>query len=284
LKGESSAAQASGLPIFESALQTIAAHFQTSRTTQTARIQAIATQIKQQLQQKISDLESEIRTETETLNHRFQIQQKAQGLIQKGFESSLQEFRDWLSLDHLLSQYQLEASLALQTQAFRSWETGAFKQSAIDYQQALVKWVHQACEFFDQPRPKQLVLTFPTIKQELVETQKSDNDSSTLDLLFGRTIASVMRESASFLFDDQPIQRTNPQHLLEIYQEQIRNYFTHFSQLNLAAIDQYEQSATAVLNFELKPVAPETPKHHQLQLLRSQLAKILEISESPHEC
>lgn len=283
LKGESSAAQASGLPIFESALQTIAAHFQNSRTTQTARIQAIAVQIKQQLQQKISDLESEIRTETETLNQRFQIQQKAQGLIQKGFESSLQEFRDWLTLDRLLSRYQLEASLALQTQTFRSWETGAFKRSAIDYQQELVKWVHQACEFFDQPRPKQLVLTFPPIKQELVEIQESGDDSSTLDLLFGRKIASVMRESASFLFDDQPMKRPNPQHLLEAYQELIQTYFTHFSQLNLAAIDQYEQSATPILQFELKPIASEIPKHHQLQLLRSQFAKILETSESHHE-
>ncbi|MCU0548087.1 MAG: dynamin family protein [Leptolyngbya sp. Prado105] len=282
LKGDSSAAKESGLPIFESALQTIAAHFQASRVTQTARIQSIARQIQHALQPKIRDLESEILSETETLKQRFQIQQKAQGLVQKGFESSLEEFRDWLSLDRLLSQYQIDASLALQTNSFKIWETGDFKRSAINYQQALIKWVHQACEFFDQPRPNQLLITFPTMKQDLIQVQQPD-DSSPLDLLLGRTIASIMRESASFLFDDQPLRKTNPQELLETCQDRIQSYFTHFSQLNLAAISQYEQAARPILQFEIKPIASETAKHYQLQLLRSQLAKILEISESHRE-
>ncbi|MGG6263323.1 dynamin family protein [Leptolyngbya sp. AN03gr2] len=280
LKGDQAAAQSSGLPIFETALHTIAAHYQLKQTPQTTKVQRLIDQVRQALQVKIDTIETQIASETTVAQQRFEIQQKAKALIEKGFAASVLEFHTWLEIDNLLATYQFEVATALQSQTFRTWETGEFKRTAIDYQQAIVKWVHQACEIFERDRPHQLLVTFPTLEIEPPSSTEQTGLSDEVPIavatgvgwVLGGPIGAAVFGGASYLLDkalDQfsSTSETNAQ----IYQELAKEYLIHFSRLNLAALTDYQKVAERTFAIDLSQ--PQLHQNYQLQLLRSTLER-----------
>ncbi|MHC5731210.1 MAG: dynamin family protein, partial [Nostoc sp.] len=104
LKGDVAAANSSGLAAFETALQNIVGILQPNRgNVRLPRVEAIASQIQLSLKAKIDPIAIEIKSFDDKQNTKIEIKQKAANLIYKGFTTSLEELRDWLTLPKLLT-------------------------------------------------------------------------------------------------------------------------------------------------------------------------------------
>jgi replication fork clamp-binding protein CrfC len=288
LKGEMAAAQVAGLPTFESALQTIISVQQAQIEARVPRVLAIAQQVKQALQAKVDQITAELAAVEDKRNQKIQIKQKAVQLIRKGFETSVAEFSDWLSLTNLLNCYQNDAAQALQQGTFKAWETGAFKRAAINHQQAVAKWVQQACEFFDRPYPNQLLVAFPpepqVVPPDLPPPASSAKSSDVtpvaiatgLGWVLGGPVGGAILGGASYLLNknlnaDQPQTPASAQTNFS-YLDAARDYLVHFSAINLSGLQKYETVADRTIQFDAATEPMETTQqHHQLELLRSTL-------------
>ncbi len=132
LKGDMAAAQASGLPMLESALQAIVTQHAATQTHRLARVQTIAQQVKQRLEIKQTLLIADL-AKADKSQQRLEIKQKAKQLINDGFNTSVNEFKQWFGLENLLI-YQEAATQALQRDDFSNWQERTLKQAAIDHQ------------------------------------------------------------------------------------------------------------------------------------------------------
>ncbi len=303
LKGDVSAAQSTGLAMFESALQTIVAVKQEKQDVRFPRVQAIATQIKNAMQAKVQAIATELEATETKRKTKIEIKQKAQKLIQKGFSASVSDFQSWLYLPKLLDRYQSEVATALERGTFSTWEHGAFKQAIAEHQQAIIKWVHQACEFFDYPQPANLSIPFPDQPQVILpeppqspSSSKSSDDVAPVALttglgwLLGGPVGAVVAGGATYLInklnqDSEPTQPDTSASYLEqvqqAYTQAARDYLTRFSTQAFSTLDQYEKVAEKIIN---APVTEEplklTMQHHQLQLLQTLLDNLNQELES----
>lgn len=301
LKGNMADAQAAGLPMLESALQTIVTQQKEQIATRIPRAKAISQQVHQALQLKVNHLQTELATVTNKRDQRVQIKQQAAQLINKGFTTSVTKFTEWLSLINLLDQYQDEAAEALFQGSFKTWETGAFKATAIDHQQAVAKWVHQACDFFERDRPNQLLVSFPPAPPvELPNpSPNSPNSKSSrlnpetllaggLGFVLGGPVGGAILGGASYLFNkaldsDSSASSTTAAEAPVRYAclEAAREYLVNFSALNLATLQRYETVAERVIHYEVTAEGQEmTQQHYQLQLLQTTLENLVEALRS----
>lgn len=293
LKGDMGAAQTAGLPMFESALQSIVEAQRGQIETRVPRVSAIALQVKQALQAKVERLAADLAAVEDKRNQKIQIKQKAEKLIRQGFEKSVAEFGDWLSLTNLLDRYQDEIAQALRTGQFKTWETGEFKRTAIDHQQAVARWVQQACEFFERPRPNQLLVVFPPVPQlsppepnSKTGTAKSEDITPVaiatgLGWVLGGPVGGAILGGASYLInkasDSDKSRTTAPSEaqVTYVFLEAAREYLINFSAQNLAALQKYEVAAERVIAFDpTTEQATPTEQHHELQLIQATLAQL----------
>lgn len=293
LKGDLAGAQASGLLLFASALQTIVQSQHQQRTTWVSRTVVLAQRAKQALQEKQDAIAADLLADDEKRLKKLQIQQRAQELLTQGFAASVKEFRQWLALPRLLEVYQEGAALALQRDAFRIWERGELRPPAIDHQQAIVKWVRQACEFFDQPRPtQQLLVGFPNVDPVdapeltiLEEPGRSPDLTPTaiatgLGWVLGGPVGAAVFGGTSYLFNRNRKSSSSDATLpspaippLEDCLEAAHAYLNQFSEMNLAILKRYEATAVKVMQFQ--PTSPTpTHQHHHLQLLQNTLEQL----------
>lgn len=292
LKGDASAAQSTGLAMFESALQTIVATKQEKPDDRVPRVQAIATQVQQALQAKARAISAEIEAAETKCQTKIEIKQKAQKLIQKSFSASVSDFQGWLYLPKLCDRYQSEVAKALEQGTFSTWERGAFKQAIAEYRQAIVKLVRQACGFFDRPQPADLFIPFPEQPQVILPDppQSPNNSKSSDDIapvalttglgwILGGPVGAVVAGGATYLInkldrDSEPKQPDTSASYLEqvqqAYTKAARDYLSRFSTQAFSALNQYEQVAEKIIN---APVTEESLKptlqHHQLHLIQA---------------
>lgn len=299
LKGDMAAAQAAGLPMFESALQTIVQGQATQVASRRSRLRAIGQRVAQALQQKAEQLTADLGTAAEKQHQKAQIKQQAEVLLRQGFTRSINAFVAWLSLTNLLTTYQEAATEALQMGQFRSWASGEFKKTAIDHQQAVVKWVHQACDFFDHKRPDQLLITFPPEPSVMPATSSRPPDppektgdlppeaiaGGALGWMLGGPVGAVIAGGASYLLNKtlgananeaahssaQPLNSVPEYACLEV----AREYLIHFSHLNLATLQRYQVLGDRLIQVQSVNEKPSTSmQHYQLQLLRTTLERL----------
>lgn len=158
LKGDRAAATQAGLPALESALHTLVQlRLPQLVTHRTPRLLPLATQVQQVLQQQLHCLEPPPDT------RRTVIQQRAQKLIQIGFQQSVTDLQDWLLLKHLLKHYQHSFALALQEDRATLWLEATLQPVWKQKKRAVVEWVYKACDFFEQPRPVDLWVSWPSL-------------------------------------------------------------------------------------------------------------------------
>ncbi|MBD2182150.1 dynamin family protein [Aerosakkonema funiforme] len=293
LKGDVAAAQSSGLAGFESALQSILAVKQEQMgDVRLPRAIAIGSQIKQILQAKIQPLATEVETAENKRNTKIQIQQKAENLIKQGFATSIKEFRDWLHEQTILYRYQSEATAALQQNQFSTWERDFFKPTVAKHQQEIVKWISQACEFFNYTQPEELSISFPSHPQVTLPNKptSSDNLSDTapvavatgLGWVAGGPIGAAVLGGAAYLLNknikqDKQGSSSNAyqNQAAQLYTDAAKDYLSRFSSEALSALHQYEEKAAKVLNFKIPDIPPElTNKRHQLNLLNTCLQNL----------
>ncbi len=303
LKGDTSAAQSTGLAMFESALQTIVAVQQEKVVVRFPRVQAIASQVKTALQAKVQAISTELEAAEQKRNAKIEIKQKAQKLIQKGFSASVSDFQSWLYLPKLLNLYQSEVASALQQGTFSTWERGVFKDAIAQQQQAVVKWVHQACEFFDCSQPADLWISFPEQPQVLLPEQpkqatrsKQSSDvapiaiTSGLGWILGGPVGAAVVGGATYLLNQlsQDTDSEQPEssasyleQVQEAYAKAAQDYLTRFSTQAFSTLRQYEEAAEKIINSQVTEEPLKlTTQHHQLQLLQTLLDNLNQELES----
>lgn len=292
LKGDASAAQSSGLAMFESALQTIVAVKQEKQDIRFPCVQAIANQIKIALQAKVQAISTEVEAAENKRKTKLEIKHKAQKLIQKGFSASISDFKSWLYLPKLINAYQLEIAKALNQGTFSTWERGVFQQAIADYQQSIVKWVHQTCEFFDCPQPPDLSIPFPEQPQVILpqppqpsSSSKSSDDVAPVALttglgwILGGPVGAVVAGGATYLLNklNQNSEPTQPdtstsyvEQVQEAYSLAAKDYLTRFSTQAFSTLEKYEKAAEIIITIQIteEPVKLTT-QHYQLQLLQT---------------
>jgi hypothetical protein len=292
LKGDVSAAQSTGLAMFESALQTIVAVQQEKVAVRLPRVQLLASQVKDAMQAKIQELATQIEAAENKRKAKIELTQKAQNLIQKGFSASVSDFQSWLYLPKLQNRYQSEVASALEQGRFSTWERVTFKEAIAEHQQAIVKWVHQACEFFDYPQPADLWISFPD-KPEVVLPEppkqptslKQSSDvapvafTTGLGWLLGGPVGAVVVGGATYLLNkmNQDTQTEPPEssvcyleQVQEAYTKAAQDYLTQFSTRSFSTLRQYEEIAEKIINAPVTEAPLKlTTQHHQLQLLQT---------------
>jgi len=305
LKGDVAAANSSGLVAFETALQNIVGILQQNRSgVRLPRVQAIASQIQLLLKAKIDPLASEIKLFDDKENAKIEIKQKAANLIKKGFATSVGELRDWLALPKLLTKYQTNAAVALAENNFKSWQTSTLKKDLTELQLAVVKWLYQAYEFFQEERPEDLLIPFPSEPQVTLPPKPSDSDDLSepgaiavgggIGWLLGGPVGAAVVGSISYLLNKN-IQKQDEQLSKESYHQQVakvcivatEDYLSHFSSQGLSVLAEYEQKAEKVIRFEASKEPQEiTDKRQHLQQLQNgfnQLLRELEKAKIPLE-
>ncbi|MBD1922656.1 dynamin family protein [Microcoleus sp. FACHB-831] len=289
LKGDAAAAQTTGISSFESALQSISAFQQEKRgDTRLPRVNAIAMQIKQALQVKSSAIATELETAQSKHQAKIDIQQRAETLIKQGFAASIAELRNWLQEPKLIERYHSEVASALQNNQFSSWQNGAFRQAIADLQEAVVKWIIQACEFFDRPQPERLLITFPSPPDVLLPEKPKVSDSGSsnaekavlatgIGWLLGGPVGAAVGAGASYLLsrdseDDkqEPSQISYENQVAQAYAKAAYDYLNRFSAQAISKLNSYEEEAKKVIKFQVpKEPLEVTEKCHRLSLLNA---------------
>lgn len=291
LKGDTAAAQTSGLAGFESALQQIVAVQREKAAIRFARVQAIATQILQSLQDKKQALQAQIDARETQRHHQTEIQQKAEKLIKQGFSSSSSDFQRWLYLPKLLERYQTDLATALEKGEFSPWENQQFKPAVEAYQNQLAEWVDKGCEFFQTPHPGRLEIPFPEAPQVILpEPPTSVKKSGGLapialatgvGWMVGGPMGAAVVGGASYLLSGSSAkEKANSLHAYQAqvraaYTEAAKAYLTRFSEAAFSSLSPYEKSAETAIQLQITP-APEklsTPQHH-LEYVNSLLENI----------
>jgi Dynamin family len=297
LKGDMAAAQASGLPIFETALQTIV---QTQRDKgwqpKSARLMAIAQKVREALHLKIERLAADVEGQTQQQGEeKLVLKRRAQTILQKGYRDSISRLRDWLAYPNLLQNYGQNLTEAFRTGTFIIWEANQLRPDWEIHRKAATHWVHKACDFFSLPQPADLWLSFPpepileTPPPEGTPPPKSKTDEAApvaiatgLGLVVGGPVGAAVLGGASFLLNRivPPAQSTSPitdnTQSEQIYRNAAAEYLMQFSQAALQALESYEENAKAAINCSLTADLSEsnTPQHHQLRFLRSTLTTL----------
>lgn len=292
LKGDTSAAQTTGLASFESALQSLVAVKHDNQEIRLPRVQAIATQIQQALQAKSQAINSELEVANNKRNQKLEIKQKAQKLIQKGFSKSVSDFMSWLYLPKLQNSYQSQIVSSLQQGTFSHWEGGVLKSAITEYEQSIMKWVHQACEFFDCPPLTELSIPFPSQPQVILSEppppstrSKSLTDVTPIAIplgvgwILGGPVGAVVTGGASYILNkltqDSEPQQSIPSNLTleevqKAYALAAKDYLTQFSNQAFSTLDQYQKLAEKIINIPItEEPLKQTTQYYQLQLLQT---------------
>jgi replication fork clamp-binding protein CrfC len=294
LKGDVAAANSSGLAAFETALQNIVGILRPNcGSVRLLRVQAIASQIQLSFKAKIDPIAIEIKSFEDKQNTKIEIKQKAANLIYKGFVTSLGELRDWLALPNLLTKYQADAAVALAENNFKVWQTNTLKKDLTQLQFAVVKWLYQAYEFFQEERPQDFLIPFPSQPQVILPSKSSSSDDLSepgsiavgggIGWLLGGPVGAAVVGSISYLLNKN-IQKQDEQLAKESYHQEvaklcitaIEDYLSNFSSQGLSILTEYEQQAEKVICFELSQEPLDiTHKRDKLQQLQNGFNQLL---------
>jgi Dynamin family len=296
LKGDTAAAQTTGLAAFESALQSIASYQKEKREIRLPRVKVIVEQIQQIAAQKQQAIAAEIESARQKHQTKIELKQKAKNLINRGLQRSLSDFQGWLYLPKLQSRYQSELITALQQGTFDVWQSGEFKQTVLDYQKAIADWVKKGCEFFERSYPKELSIPFPdppliTLPEPPIAAQKMSGDKiaavaipTGIGWALGGPMGAAVLGGASYILNkvagksetSEPI--TSDRYREEVsqaYATAAENYLAQFSNEAFAALRQYEKKIEKDVSFRIENTAPDaTQQSYHLQLLSGLLENL----------
>ncbi|MEM9213052.1 MAG: dynamin family protein [Cyanobacteria bacterium P01_F01_bin.150] len=299
LKGDGATVQTTGLPTFETALQTLA-HYMQQHPHQVIenrfpRVLKLVPQVQRSLQAHIQVLDTVVKQATvERDRQKLDILHKAQTLIKKGFRDSVDEARQWLSPIAFLEEYQVEAADALQRLEFDSWVRLALEPVWAQYQANIVAWVYKACDFFDCPRPVTLSLSWPpTPDATLPDIFPNDSSSGSfssdvadtltkgkvptmvaggLGFLMGGPVGAALLGGTSYVLeklDGGPDFNSGSsssgwtaEQISTWYLASVQAYLRQTSVAGLKALDEYVTAANPMIHFPL----PEAPTDDALDV------------------
>ncbi|HEY9627850.1 MAG TPA: dynamin family protein [Coleofasciculaceae cyanobacterium] len=318
IKGDSSALHRSGLPMLESALQTIA---QTqSPDLKQVRLQMMTQQVSQALQNRIEQIQAEIKVGVPPVdsaeNQRREIKRKALTLIERGFTQSVSQLRNWLNPSHLLVQYQTDAMAALHCGEFTAWETDRLKRDWLAQKRLVTDWIYKACDFLEIPRPTDPGFSFPdppTLPNspssssscnsssghpgfDPAQEAPSDAIAAGLRWVLDGSLGAAVLDGANYMLhqittlssedagqesqDSVRDAKMDAAQLNALYFTAFQGYCDRLSTAALAALSQYETSAQKILSFDLEqtPFPVVNPAQHYQLALLQKTLEQLEMS------
>jgi SLT domain-containing protein len=302
LKGDTSAAHASGLIVFESALQTIVEAHKEQLEIRLPRLLTIVDRVYRAAADKKQKIVSELEADREKDRTKNEIKQKAKKLIEQGIQRSNSDFQSWLYLPNLLKRYQPELAIALQQNELNSWQEREFKPIVLDYQKQINEWVAKACEFFDRESSEELLISFPQPPEiannhsESSSNNPDGNNRSKEDVdvasvaiptgigwLLGGPVGAAILGGASYILNkaatqssESPIpKQTTTKINSQVYADAAEAYLTIFSNEAFSQLNQYEKIVEKVIDFQPQKTSLEnTLANHKLQLLNNLLENL----------
>ena len=296
LKGDAAAAMQTGLPELESALQTIGGQFATGRPIEQTlpRLRVLANRMLSALQQQIEAL-SIAEPDTDDLK-RIEIKQKAQTLIQSGFDQDIEKLRAWLAPQNLQAHYRWGLAEALEKKQTQAWLIENLKPAWYERQKPVVEWVHQACDFFDCPRPADLWMAFsadPEAVENVKATVVEDDEArpvkvapvaiaTGLGWVLGGPLGAAVLGSTGHLVARSGRKKEIITYTQTDYKGQADVYLSRFSEAALRAIAAYKKVANKAIQTEILPVstvpsAVSSAQIAQINLLTATAAELTEL-------
>ncbi|ESA38578.1 dynamin family protein [Leptolyngbya sp. Heron Island J] len=289
LKGDMAAATQSGLPALESALQTLVQlrmpQLSTHRMT---RLLPLMPKVQQALQQQLKSLET-----PSPDSRRAAIQQRAQTLIQEGFQQSMAELQDWLRLRNLLNQYQHSFAVALQAGTAFQWLEESLQPVWKQKKRAVVEWVYKACDFFEQPRPVDLWVSWQLPDDSVQAVPEPEQPSGKkeegmapvaiatgLGWVLGGPMGAAVLGGASHLINRsgrKPSAQPEPTVSADLSREAARSYLAHFSETALAALHNYQKTTRPILYQSVAKPASQQQRIGQQTLLENTLVELQQL-------
>ena len=296
LKGDMAAATQAGLPALESALHTLAQVCSPQLAVhRIPRLLPLVSQLKEALQQQLQGLE----TMPQPDNRQAAIKQRAQELIQKGFQQSVTDLQDWLRLKNLLDHYQHSFAMALQEGTAPLWLQETFQPVWKQKKRTVTEWVYKACDFFEQPRPVDLWVGLQPpdeteqAKAEPNEPQERERDgiapvaiATGFGWVLGGPMGAAVLGGATHLINQsgrKPSAQSEPTVSYDLSRETARTYLAHFSETALAAVDKYQTTTKPIL---YQPIAAPISQHQQTgqrTLLENTLAELQQLQDELEE-
>jgi hypothetical protein len=304
LKGDTAAAQETGLPALEAALQAIvAAQQQQGWQPQATRILALAQKVQAALDEKINQLQTEIAAEAQRRQaHQLGLKQRAQTLLQQGYRESVTNLRNWLTPNQLYQTYGQSLASALQIGDFAIWQATQFQPDWETRWQGVTGWVQKAADFFHLPQPTTPGFGFPaepildipnspppaTSNESISDETTAVAIATGLGLITGGPVGAAVLGGASLLLsqlvgpsDDSQPAPANPQQTTQLEQISRRaatEYLDQFCRSALRALADYEAAAKPIIDCPLTVDVREqaTPQDHQLRFLTATLAALNE--------
>lgn len=281
LKGDTAAAQTTGLAAFESALQNIVAASVEKRKNRLPRVVAIAEKIHQVGEQKKQAIAAEIEAEKKKQQAKIEIKQKAEKLIKQGFQRSISDFQSWLYLPKLLSKYEGELAIALQQGTFNTWEVGELKKTVLENQKTITEWVKKGCEFFQIKNIEELIISFPDAPTvHIPEPPKTNTKIGSVAIpagvgwVLGGPMGAAVLGGASYILNKVSSKPETPDpfhtQLSQAYADAAKNYLTRFSEQAFSTLNQYEQKVEKLITIQTTEQTTTTT-HYQLELLNNLL-------------
>ena len=290
LRGDRAAATQAGLSALEAALhRLVQVQLPEVATHRLPRLLPLAAQVQHALQQQLQSLDAapDLR--------RTAIQQRAQRLIQTGFEQSATDLQDWLQLPNLLACYQAGFTAALQQGTALHWLGETLQPVWQQKKRALVEWVYKGCDFFDQPRPADLWISWSLPDENLPPEPPEESQETTQDItpvaiatglgwvLGGPVGAAVLGGATHWLArSEQPQAPSSNRSAPASAQshDAACRYLAHFSKTALAALALYKTKARPVLTLAVTPPPSQHQRAGQRVLVQNLLGELNEAVET----
>jgi hypothetical protein len=286
LKGDDATLHTSGLSEFVSALQAIVTHHKSElATVRQPRIQAITTQLRSLLEQRVAQLAEEINNRSTKAEKELTLKRQAQKLILTGWETSLTEIERWLYLPNLIGFYQTVLATALKNDTFDRWQSENVCPKLQYCQQEINDWVTKANDFFNTPKIEPLILIAPKSPEVLLPTSpvspaptkssKVDGVAPTaiatgLGWLLGGPVGAAVLGGGSLLVDKLDSNKEKPKstvdnsaEIFEAYTDAAADYLMQLNTVNIEKIRDYRSRATSAIAVELNNNNPIDPSSQQ---------------------
>ncbi|MGK7959127.1 dynamin family protein [Crocosphaera sp.] len=266
LKGDNNGVQTSCLSMFESALQTIIMQQKQENSFRKERFDKISEQVKAIALSQKDNLLKKLENIGQKTNKEKEIKQKAQQVINQGFQSCLSDFYSWLYLPNLLNQYQHELAIALEKNTFQQWCDNDFQYKITTYQNNINEWGNKACLFFENnlltplnisiPAPPEISVSVSEVNEK--ESNYFDNITTVgiptgIGFLLGGPMGAAFLGGASYLLNKTTTQAekeamTQNSQNSSTYVQFAGNYLTHFSEQVFLSLTKYEQELAKIMD------------------------------------
>lgn len=290
LQGDGSALQGSGLPQLYSAIQTIVGHYKDDRPAlQISQVTPVAYQVMSIWESRERGLRQGVEGDDQRRAKEMELKQKAQALIQRGFEQGVRDLRQWLERDALISRYHGSAQQALREFDFDNWLKLSLELEWGEYRRQILTWIDKAAAMFKLDKPAMdLELYIPDAPQVSVPppppSVKRNVDGTPVALaagvgwLLGGPVGAAVLGGASYLINQSDPSGSSrrgmsPEHyeqeLDQAFDRAATQFLTQFSAQGLATLDRYIEASRPLIRPEITS-APADLAEQQAQLRQVQ--------------